>query len=639
MDEFIQNTEQVLEYLEQKKACSTIISAARNCFLQLKIYLEEKDVPYTQDESREWLSAVSGKYGKGTVSIFRTTLNRLEDVYTYGEVRSSSRFKSDGTYFSHLSETLKIQLEDYVSGISDGEKSIRTIRNYKGEAIRIFHFLQTQYGIEDIFLLTYEEIIGFYENDFHEGKFSKRFANEVFTRILCFFYRKGYFRFGYTILIHYLSFGKGLFWNNVSQSVIDEIRKKQSSSDTSFTLEVFRRAQEEIRDIHVQERYSKTARTSYDKWLGALYLFLEMNELKYTTEAAWLWYEQVIASGNSEHRTVKRAISLIDQRLISKKTDLSAMFLEKPNAFQRLPQWCRPDVGSFLDMKKAEGWEPSTLCMYRSSICRFCMFLDSRGIKSFAEMTADGIKEFNRDDSHKTPSGKNAYNIRIRKFLSYLGERDRLSNPMLFAALPSVAAPKETLVVTLSEEEIETVQQAVQEGSTQLTLRKKAMVLLGLRMGIRSIDIVNLLLEDIDWDHVTLRFVQEKTDVEVILPIPTDVANALYRYLMQERPKTDCRNIFIREHAPYRSVGRQACQGALHSALPERDVPGSGFHVTRKTYASSLLAGGVGISMVAEALGQTGTDTVHRYLSLDEKRMRMCPLSLAGEGLSMKGGF
>ena len=141
MDEFIQNTEQVLEYLEQKKACSTIISAARNCFLQLKIYLEEKDVPYTQDESREWLSAVSGKYGKGTVSIFRTTLNRLEDVYTYGEVRSSSRFKSDGTYFSHLSETLKIQLEDYVSGISDGEKSIRTIRNYKGEVIRIFHFL------------------------------------------------------------------------------------------------------------------------------------------------------------------------------------------------------------------------------------------------------------------------------------------------------------------------------------------------------------------------------------------------------------------------------------------------------------------------------------------------------------------
>lgn len=93
MDEFTQNTEQVLEYLEQKKACSTIISAARNCFLQLKIYLEEKDVPYTQDESREWLSAVSGKYGKGTVSIFRTTLNRLEDVYTYGEVRSSSRFK------------------------------------------------------------------------------------------------------------------------------------------------------------------------------------------------------------------------------------------------------------------------------------------------------------------------------------------------------------------------------------------------------------------------------------------------------------------------------------------------------------------------------------------------------------------
>ena len=127
--------------------------------------------------------------------------------------------------------------------------------------------------------------------------------------------------------------------------------------------------------------------------------------------------------------------------------------------------------------------------------------------------------------------------------------------------------------------------------------------------------------------------------MEVILPIPTDAANALYRYLTQERPQTECRNIFIRERAPYRGVKRHACQKALESALPDRDVPGSGFHVTRKTYASSLLEGGVGANMVAEALGQTGLGSVHRYLSLDEERMRMCPLSLAGEGLLMEGGF
>ena len=473
----------------------------------------------------------------------------------------------------------------------------------------------------------------------HEGRFAKRYENEVFTRILCFFHQKWGLPYGYTILIHYLLLGKGTFWNNVSPTVIEEIRSLQTVAGELYTLEEFLIAQGELCEIHVREKYSKGARTAYNKWIGALYLFLEMNGLSYTADSARLWYSSIRSNTGREHRTANRALCLMEQRLSTGKTDLSVMFLEKPNAFFRLPQWCQSDVGNFLYMKEAEGWEASTLCMYRSAVCRFCMFLDSIGVKSFSEMTAGHIKEFNRTDIHKTPASKNAYNVRIRKFLFFLGETGILQNPMLFIALPSVSAPKETLVITLTAEEIESVRHATHEDSDSLNLREKAMLLLGLRMGIRSSDIVQLLLDDIDWDRVTLRFIQEKTNVEVTLPMPTDAANALYRYLTKERPQTEYRNIFIRERAPYHSVGRSACQKALKAALPERDVPGSGFHVTRKTYATSLLRGGVGLNMVAEALGQTGTGAVHRYLSLDEKRMRMCPLSLESTGLSLEGGF
>lgn len=296
-------------------------------------------------------------------------------------------------------------------------------------------------------------------------------------------------------------------------------------------------------------------------------------------------------------------------------------------------------VASFLGMKSAEGWKKSTLTMYRSCICRFCTFLNHNGLISYSQVIAAIIKEFHLQDIHRTPAGKNAYNVRIRKFLIYLGETGCLQNPMLFAALPSVSAPKETIVVTLTEGEIHTIEDAVRDGNETLTLRKKAMLFLGLKMGIRSSNIVQLLLDDIDWERVTLCFIQKKTDVEVLLPMPTDVANALYRYLMAERPDTECRNIFIMERAPCKSVGRSACGRALDSALPGRDVPGSGFHVTRKTYATSLLRNGVGMDLVSEALGQKGTAAVHRYLSLDEERMRMCPLSLEVEGIGLKGGF
>ena len=74
-------------------------------------------------------------------------------------------------------------------------------------------------------------------------------------------------------------------------------------------------------------------------------------------------------------------------------------------------------------------------------------------------------------------------------------------------------------------------------------------------------------------------------------------------------------------------------------ALPERNVPGSGFHVTRKTYATNLLRNDVPVHHVAEALGHQGLYTVQKYLSLEERRMRLCGLSLHDRGLLLKGGL
>lgn len=147
---------------------------------------------------------------------------------------------------------------------------------------------------------------------------------------------------------------------------------------------------------------------------------------------------------------------------------------------------------------------------------------------------------------------------------------------------------------------------------------------------MRASDIVNLKIDDIDWDTASIKFVQKKTSVEVNLPMPTEVGNALFRYITQERHQKPIRDIFLCERAPHIPVGRAACSKALGTALPDRDALGSGFHVTRKTYATNLLRQGVGAGTVATALGQVGTASVSRYLSLDAERMRMCPLSLDG---------
>ncbi|EKD24614.1 MAG: Phage integrase, partial [uncultured bacterium (gcode 4)] len=62
------------------------------------------------------------------------------------------------------------------------------------------------------------------------------------------------------------------------------------------------------------------------------------------------------------------------------------------------------------------------------------------------------------------------------------------------------------------------------------------------------------------------------------------------------------------------------------------------FHSVRKTFATQLLKGNTKVELISDALGHRADGTVHKYLSLDEKHMRMCSLSMVDTGISYKGG-
>lgn len=364
-----------------------------------------------------------------------------------------------------------------------------------------------------------------------------------------------------------------------------------------------------------------------------LLLFLDMNGYPYSPQIALLWFEGCRSHFGGEDFTIRRALFLVSDFHRTGQFELNLVFREVPRAFLLIPEWCKEAAYRYEGYKIKEGWEISTLNMIRSSLCRFCNYLDGIGIRSFQEINTSHIKQFNENDFHKSAAGKNAYNGRIRKFLIFLGEEGYLSDPMLFTALPCVSAPKETVVVVLSEDEMKQLNTEINRDSSRLSLRKKAMFLLGVRMGLRSSDIVSLEYDDINWDTSSIRFIQDKTEVEVELPMPADVGNALFRYITEERIRNKNPKIFLSEKAPHSPVDKSSCRRALKTVLPDRHVEGSGFHVMTKTYATNLLRGGTGAATVADTLGQRGTSSVHRYLSLDPDRMMKCALSLEENGI------
>ena len=64
---------------------------------------------------------------------------------------------------------------------------------------------------------------------------------------------------------------------------------------------------------------------------------------------------------------------------------------------------------------------------------------------------------------------------------------------------------------------VEKIYEYREKASTPMELRDTAMVMLGLRMGIRGADILKLQVNDFDWKNKTVSFIQQKTSKAITL--------------------------------------------------------------------------------------------------------------------------
>lgn len=623
-------TQAVLDYLYDQNYCSSLIQTNKRCFEKLRVYLEEHNLSYSPEVALEWYTKADS-LAPSDLLHGRMALERLRDIAETGSVRIEHDTRHLMSY-TVLSSNMKKCLHSYLDSTRD-QFSEATIINHRKSCAKFLAFAQKK-GIQQISEITASLIVDFFNDAVYEGIYAKSQVNSHVTGMMQYFYDKGKVPYGCTIILHYLTHGNGqvCFWNHVSDDTHMKIKEYMESSVT-VNIDTLLGYKNDLLRLHRDNQYCHSYVVINNRVVDLLILFLEMNGYTYNPDIAMVWFEEIRLKLGKQEFSYHRVLCMIAEYFHNQPISLETVYRITPSRFYQIPEWCFSIANEYVQIKTREGWALSTLNTIRSCITRFCLFLDGEGIRSFKQIDASHIKKFHVNDSHKTPQGKNAYNVRIRKFLIYLGERGYLSNPMLFASLPHTGAPSEKIVVVLTEEEMAELIDQLNRDDSRLSLRKKAMLLLGLKMGMRASDIADLSIDNVNWQNSSIQFIQKKTSVEVNLPMPAEVGNALFRYIMEERGQKSSSKVFLSEKAPRKPVGRAVCNDALKTALPDREVEGSGFHVTRKTYATELLKNGVGANMVAEGLGQRGTSSVHRYLSLDTERIQMCPLCLSECGV------
>lgn len=636
MNQYDSNVQVVMDFLVEQGYNKSAVSIHRVCYSNFRKFLQDNSCEYSYGKGLEWQNQNKTSCPKWRSKCNRICIKRLDDVYQKGVPDKHHPYLYP-TNVRQLNESLKAELNEFLSSDycpSQAESYVATIQM---ECSDFLLYLQG-YGKKSICEITYEDVINYYLRDTSRSfKTVDRYVCQV-RGLLKFYAVQGHIKIGFSVAMNKLLIPQIMRFEYLNEG--DKVKLSLLKIESlEFTVDEMWDAINKFLIVLEQHHYSNTIRRCARHTLSLLFIFLDMNDLGYLAEIAWIWFDNVKPLLLSTWQMARRTLRQFEQYVQESRISPERIYMYRSTRFEKLPDWCQTILRDFLELKKRENMQPSTIDMYRYSNIRLCEYLVRNGICSFEEITDEHLMQFNLEDHHETPEGKNAYNVRIRNFIIYLEEEGIIKNPFLHRALPCTFAQRERIVQVLNEVEKQTVISFNEKATDTYEQRNAAMILLGLKMGLRASDIVNLKFSNIDWKHSVIRLIQKKTLKEELLPMSVTVGNAIFRYITQGRPKSKSPYIFIHHRVPYDNLNPEACLRALKKALPERKVPGSGFHVTRKSFATALLYKGVRVNTIVDSLGHNSDATVSKYLSLDEKRMRLCPLSLAETNISPKGGI
>jgi site-specific recombinase XerD len=274
---------------------------------------------------------------------------------------------------------------------------------------------------------------------------------------------------------------------------------------------------------------------------------------------------------------------------------------------------------------KERGCSAHTLENYGKHIDRFVTKRFGTGPVRRSRLRAQDVVAFVQSGARQLSRGHASQLVTaLRSFLRFLHYRGHLTTD-LAAAVPAVAHWRMTgLPKYLSSESVQKVLDSCDQ-ATAFGRRNYAILLLLARLGLRGGEIVNLQLEDLDWETSRLIIRSKKGSGWTRLPMPSDVGKAVARYLRFDRPRCSSRNVFVRMTAPYQHLSTSTViAGLTRDALKQAGVecPRTGAHVFRHSLATEMLRQGASLEEIGQVLRHKNPDTTAIYAKVDLDALR-----------------
>lgn len=207
----------------------------------------------------------------------------------------------------------------------------------------------------------------------------------------------------------------------------------------------------------------------------------------------------------------------------------------------------------------------------------------------------------------------------LRMYLRYLATMGKCA-PELVDAVPTVPHWRlSTLPRYVVADDVERIIETA-DPATPTGARNRAILLLLARLALRPREILALRLLDIDWDNAIVRILG-KSRVEVGLPLPQDVGDALVAYIEHNRPTTTEQSVFLCAKPPHGPMlTSSAVSSVVRDAIRKSGIQNpnlGGAYLLRHSAATNMLRGGATMETVATLLRHRSIETTSIYAKVD----------------------
>lgn len=260
----------------------------------------------------------------------------------------------------------------------------------------------------------------------------------------------------------------------------------------------------------------------------------------------------------------------------------------------------------------------------------FADFLEKHEIDLYRISTDELEKFFTEID--KPLASTHAFRKSVKVFLRWLYDEGKSGRDLSLNVLNDNYSTKDCCPTIVSLEDVKKAL-SLMDTTKPTNMRDYGILLVEADFGLRPSDVIELKCNDINWEENKITLRQVKTGILLEQPLTASVGNAIIRYLMYGRPKTDIDNVFV-THSPI--PGKKLSHGSVSEIIRKhlrgcRILCGEkriGARPLRSTLASAVLQEGGVLSDVSSILGHSSVETAKHYIGVDFDNLKKCALPI-----------